>query len=122
MNQGDCFLGGGELHGSDHLWIVINDPAAHGGLALIVNISTKREEAELTCILGKGDHPLIRGAQLNPRLLAEIEQDGSAHGRGLRQGNLQPPRNLHPGNALGDKPTHSLPGLVGNHSARTTTP
>jgi len=59
VNQGDCFLGGGELHGSDHLWIVINDPAAHGGLALIVNISTKREEAELTCILGKGDHPLI---------------------------------------------------------------
>ena len=59
MNQGDSFLGGGELHGSDHLWIVINDPAAHGGAALIVNVSTLRDEAELTCILKKGDHPLI---------------------------------------------------------------
>jgi hypothetical protein len=25
---GDTFLGGAEVHGGDHLWVVINDPQA----------------------------------------------------------------------------------------------
>jgi hypothetical protein len=57
--QGITFLGGGELHGEDHLWIVINDPAAHGGTALIVNISELRSGAETTCVLKAGEHPFI---------------------------------------------------------------
>ena len=32
---GDTFLGGEEVHGEHHLWIVINDPAyPSGGVAL----------------------------------------------------------------------------------------
>lgn len=58
--QGDTFLGGAELHGEDHLWVVINDPQAHNGTALIVNISTLREGAETTCILKQGEHPFIK--------------------------------------------------------------
>lgn len=59
MKPGDTFLGGGEVHGSHHLWVVMNDPAAHGGEAVIVNVSTQRLGAETTCVLGKGEHPFI---------------------------------------------------------------
>ena len=59
MKQGDTFLGGGEFHGEDHLWLVINDPSAHAGLALIVNVSTLRPNAETTCLLRQGEHPFI---------------------------------------------------------------
>ena len=51
MKPGDTFLGGGEVHGEDHLWLVINDPSAHGGVALIVNVSTLRPNAETTCLV-----------------------------------------------------------------------
>jgi CTP:molybdopterin cytidylyltransferase MocA len=60
VNLGDTFLGGSEVHGEDHLWIVINDPAAHGNSALIVNISTLRPRADTSCLLHRGDHPFIR--------------------------------------------------------------
>jgi hypothetical protein len=59
MKPGDTFLGGGEVHGEDHLWLVINDPAAHSGVALIVNVSTLRPHAETTCLVRQGDHPFI---------------------------------------------------------------
>ena len=59
MKQGDTFLGGGELHGEDHLWLVINNPSAHAGLALLVNVSTLRPNAETTCIVQAGEHPFI---------------------------------------------------------------
>jgi len=59
VNLGDTFLGGSEVHGEDHLWIVINDPQAHDGLALMVNVSTLRPDAERTCILQSGEHPFI---------------------------------------------------------------
>jgi len=39
FGPGDTFYGGSELHGKNHLWIVINDPARHEGLALYVNIT-----------------------------------------------------------------------------------
>ena len=60
MKPGDTFLGGGEMHGTHHLWIVINDPAARGGEAVIVNVSTLRPDAETTCVLAKGEHAFIR--------------------------------------------------------------
>jgi hypothetical protein len=59
-NLGDTFLGGGEVHGANHLWIVLNDPAAHENRALIVNIGTLRPHAEQSCILQAGEHPFIR--------------------------------------------------------------
>lgn len=60
MKQGDTFLGGGEVHGQDHLWLVINDPLARAGEALIVNVSTLRPNAETTCLLRAGEHSFIR--------------------------------------------------------------
>jgi len=57
---GDTFLGGEEVHGEHHLWIVINDPAAHGGIAVFVNITSLWEDAEITCILTHGEHPFVR--------------------------------------------------------------
>src|ERR1051326_4869644 len=60
MKLGDAFLGGGEVHGEDHLWFVINDPSAHGDVALIVNVSTVRPNAETTCLLQRGEHPFIQ--------------------------------------------------------------
>jgi hypothetical protein len=60
MKLGDSFLGGGEVHGAHHLWLVINDPSAHAGVALIVNVSTLRPDAETTCLVHRGEHPFIR--------------------------------------------------------------
>lgn len=60
MKQGDAFLGGGEIHGEHHLWLVINNPAAHGDVALIVNVTTLRLEADSTCIVAPGEHPFIK--------------------------------------------------------------
>jgi hypothetical protein len=63
LSQGDTFLGGGEVHGTDHLWIVINDPQTKNGVALIVNVSKIRTDAETTCVLQKGEHPFLTEAQ-----------------------------------------------------------
>jgi hypothetical protein len=57
--QGETFLGGGEVHGKDHLWIVINDPQAKNEVVLIVNVSKLRPGAETTCVLRKGEHPFL---------------------------------------------------------------
>jgi hypothetical protein len=58
--QGDTFLGGGQVHGEDHLWLIVNAPSAHSGLALLVNISTLRPNAETACIIQAGEHPFIK--------------------------------------------------------------
>lgn len=60
MKQGDTFLGGGELHGEHHLWLVLNDPPAHHDVALMVNVSTLRPNAETTCIVRPGEHPFLK--------------------------------------------------------------
>ncbi len=60
VQYGDTFLGGGEVHGEDHLWIVINEPRAHEGNALLVNVSTLRPRADTTCVLRSGEHPFIK--------------------------------------------------------------
>ncbi|HEV7925063.1 MAG TPA: hypothetical protein VGR14_06900 [Verrucomicrobiae bacterium] len=60
MKQGETFLGGSEVHGEDHLWLIVNDPSAHSGFALIVNVSTLRLNAETTCVVQAGDHPFIK--------------------------------------------------------------
>lgn len=59
VTQGDTFYGGADIHGDDHLWIVINSPPEHGGRALIVNVSTFRPGAETTCLIEKGEHPFV---------------------------------------------------------------
>jgi hypothetical protein len=60
MRRGDTFLGGGEAHGENHLWLVINDPSAHSGIALIVNVSNLRPNAETTCLVRRGEHPFMQ--------------------------------------------------------------
>jgi hypothetical protein len=58
FEQGDTFFGGAEFHGKNHPWIIINDPAQHGGLALYVNITSLRGGRfdDLTCVLQAGEH------------------------------------------------------------------
>ena len=56
---GDAFLGGAQVHGTHHLWFVINTPLEHGNTALMVNISSLSSVAETTCILQGGEHPFI---------------------------------------------------------------
>ena len=60
VKQGDTFFGGEEVHGVDHLWLIINDPPAHADVALIVNVSTLRPNAETTCIVQPGERPFIK--------------------------------------------------------------
>jgi len=60
MKQGDTFLGGGQIHGEHHLWLIVNEPSAHSGVALIVNVSTLRLGAETTCVVQAGDHPFVK--------------------------------------------------------------
>lgn len=65
FTQGDTFLAGEQVHGSHHLWIIINDPAAHNDTALFVNVTTLSPLAELTCVLNAGDHPFITHGSWN---------------------------------------------------------
>jgi hypothetical protein len=57
---GDTFYGGREIHGDDHLWLVINDPNTHAGVALIVNITTLEGSfVDRTCLVDKREHPFV---------------------------------------------------------------
>lgn len=57
----DTFCGGKEVHGEDHLWIVINDPAQHDGQVLYVNVTSLTGRFDdLTCVLQRGEHPFIK--------------------------------------------------------------
>ena len=85
---GDTFFGGGELHGTNHLWIVINDPAQRDGLALYVNITSIKGGSfdDLTCVLQRGEHAAvsrpsyIRFDGAKASLVAELDE---AERRGL---------------------------------------
>jgi mRNA-degrading endonuclease toxin of MazEF toxin-antitoxin module len=66
FGAGDTFLGGAEVHGKHHLWIIINHPARRGGLALFVNVTTLAEGMERTCVLQPGDHPFVKHASCIP--------------------------------------------------------
>ncbi|MDE3068445.1 MAG: hypothetical protein KGJ60_12985 [Verrucomicrobiota bacterium] len=69
FEQGDTFFGGAELHGKDHPWVIINDPAQHGGQALYVNITSLKGGRfdDLTCVLHAGEHPSVSHASYNRR-------------------------------------------------------
>lgn len=60
FSRGDTFLAGEQVHGYHHLWVVINDPAAHSGTALFVNITTLSAVAELTCVITAGEHSFVK--------------------------------------------------------------
>ena len=60
FGPGDAFLGGGQVHGRHHLWIIINEPVAHGEVALFVNATSLAEGMEETCVLRPGDHAFIK--------------------------------------------------------------
>jgi hypothetical protein len=59
---GDAFLAGQQVHGTSHLWIVINDPKQHADTALFVNVTTLTSISEKTCTLRAGEHPFITHA------------------------------------------------------------
>jgi hypothetical protein len=93
--QGDTFLGGGDLHGSDHLWVVINEPQAHHGTALIVNVSTLRTGAETTCLLNGGEHPFIKHASYVRYSCARGAPAGDI-AKALKTGKLKPHQAVSP--------------------------
>ena len=79
FGQGDTFLAGEQIHGTHHLWIVINDPSQHGDIALFVNATTFTDISEKTCVLRAGEHPFIsrdsciRFASAKTALLSELD-------------------------------------------------
>lgn len=89
--QGDTFVGAGEVHGKDHLWIVINNPQAKNGVALIVNVSTVRPGAEMTCVLQRGEHPfLTKAVGSYVRYLSARQAKATDLARLLKAGSLTP--------------------------------
>jgi hypothetical protein len=52
MEFGDTFV-------MTHLWIVISDPAKHGGTFVIGNLTSNMARAGPECALNTGDHPWI---------------------------------------------------------------
>jgi hypothetical protein len=59
FGRGDTFVGG-SLVLNKHLHCVINTPGLHGGVALVVNLSTCVRESDAACILKPGDHEWIK--------------------------------------------------------------
>ena len=82
FEQGDTFYGGGELHGKNHLWIIINDPSQHSGLALYINITSIKggQFDDLTCVLQAGEHvsvahpSYVRFGGAKTALISELEE------------------------------------------------
>lgn len=56
MKLGDTFLMRTPGYSVDHLWIVISDPALHGGTFIIVNLTTDVARASADCELNPGCH------------------------------------------------------------------
>jgi hypothetical protein len=61
MQPGDTFLMPcpGYSPRESHLWIVISDPAKHGGIFIIVNVTKNANRAGNECELNKGDHQWV---------------------------------------------------------------
>ena len=45
---------------SNHLYVVISDPAKHDGKCVIVNVTTQRAISDTTCVLQPGEHPFLK--------------------------------------------------------------
>jgi hypothetical protein len=60
MKLGDAFLMPVPDQDCDHLWFVISDPTKHGGVFIIVNITSDEHRASGECPLGPGDHKWIK--------------------------------------------------------------
>jgi hypothetical protein len=60
MQIGDAFLMPIPGQASKHLWLVISDPAQHGGTFIIANITTDYWRAGKECPLNSKDHPWIK--------------------------------------------------------------
>ncbi len=84
FGPGDTFHGGSELHGKNHLWLVVNDPAQHDGLALYVNVTSLKGGRfdDLTCVLQRGEHvavthpSYIRFDGAKAALVSELDEAG----------------------------------------------
>ena len=59
MILGETFLAPNNAKSTEHLWIVITHPD-DAGLAVCVNITTKRSLSDTTVVLDVGDHPFLK--------------------------------------------------------------
>lgn len=55
----------GSTFQSNHLYVVISDPAKHAGKCVLVNVTTQRATSDTTCVLAAADFPsFIRHASV----------------------------------------------------------
>lgn len=47
----------GSTFQSNHLYVVISDPARHDGKCVLVNLTTQRAKSDTTCVLAEEDFP-----------------------------------------------------------------
>lgn len=75
MLQKDTFLIRRDLECDHHLWIVISKTDAAQDTVVIVNLTSYRDDKDLTCVITPGEHPRVSrkslvmysGARLAPR-------------------------------------------------------
>ncbi len=58
-SPGDTFLLRKPGHDTEHLWVVISSVDETTGLALAVNLTTRRHNSDLTTVIYPGDHSFI---------------------------------------------------------------
>jgi hypothetical protein len=59
LQLGDSFLMRKPGHSSEHLWLLVTKPHPQTGVAIMVNVTTRRPHSDTTTILSVGDHPFI---------------------------------------------------------------
>lgn len=60
VTPGDAFwIKNPAISAQHHLFFVITSPLGSEGTVILVNVTTKREGADLSCVLEPGDHPRI---------------------------------------------------------------
>ncbi len=47
----------GSTFQSNHLYVVISDPAKHAGKCVLVNLTTQRAKSDTSCVLAPADFP-----------------------------------------------------------------
>jgi hypothetical protein len=59
LQLGDSFLMPKPGYSTEHLWLLMTTPHPQSTVAIMVNITTRRQHSDLTNILSVGDHPFI---------------------------------------------------------------
>jgi CTP:molybdopterin cytidylyltransferase MocA len=58
-NAGDTFLAQPNSSSKPHLYVVISNPENNAGNVIHVNLTSKKEWSDCSCVLQPGDHPFV---------------------------------------------------------------